>query len=67
MDPLLATTARPRVADWFARVKARPGYASAVEAWLAAPVVALMRKNGEEVWPDIAALLQAPPAAPATA
>jgi len=53
MDPLLAPSARPRVADWFARTKSRPSYATAVDKWLAPPVVEMLRKNGEAVWADV--------------
>jgi glutathione S-transferase len=45
--------ARPGVADWLARVQARPSYATAVDAWLPAPVVALLQSNGREVWADV--------------
>ena len=53
MDPLLAPDARPRVADWYARVQARPTYQTAVSAWLPEPMVELFRSNGREAWPDI--------------
>jgi glutathione S-transferase len=50
MTPLLAPAARPRVADWLARVKARPSFETAVAAWAPAPVLELFRKQGEAVW-----------------
>jgi glutathione S-transferase len=51
MDALLAVSARPRVADWFARVKGSGSYATAVGL---NPVgVEMMRANGREVWPDV--------------
>jgi glutathione S-transferase len=53
MAPLLAASARPRVADWLARVKARPAYEVAVSAWLAAPVLELFRQQGEAVWAEV--------------
>lgn len=53
MDPLLDRTARPRVADWLARVKALPSYATAVEAWAVPAAVEMMRSNGKEAWPEI--------------
>jgi len=53
MDPLLASTTRPAVADWLARVKARPSYATAVEAWAAPAAVELLRSNGKAVWPEV--------------
>jgi glutathione S-transferase len=53
MDPLLDRSARPRVADWLARVKARPSYATAVEAWAAPAAVEMMRSQGKLAWPDV--------------
>lgn len=53
MDPVLDASVRPRVADWFARVKALPSYAVAVDAWAPAGVVEMMRGNGKEAWPDV--------------
>jgi hypothetical protein len=56
MDRLLERSARPGVADWLARVKALPSYASAVEAWVIPAAVEMMRGNGKEVWPEVAPL-----------
>jgi glutathione S-transferase len=53
MTPLLAREARPCVADWLARVKARPSFATAVAAWAPAPILDLFRKQGEAVWADV--------------
>lgn len=53
MDPLLGPAARPRVADWFQRVKRRPTYATAVGAFAPDAAVQMMRANGQEVWPDV--------------
>jgi glutathione S-transferase len=53
MDPLLERSARPRLADWLERAKARPSYASAVEAWAAAAAVEMMRTNGKTAWPEV--------------
>jgi hypothetical protein len=38
-------------------VKARPGYARAVDAWVVPGVVDMMRSAGREAWPEIEALL----------
>jgi len=57
MDPLLDASARPRLADWFARTQALPSYAVAVEAWALPPIVAMLRKSGEDAWADIEAQL----------
>jgi glutathione S-transferase len=53
MDPLLDRSARPRVAGWFARVRARPSYATAVEAWASPAAVEGMRANGKNAWPEV--------------
>ncbi|MBW2279755.1 MAG: glutathione S-transferase family protein [Deltaproteobacteria bacterium] len=51
MTPLL--DARPAVADWYARVQARPSFETAVTAWAPEPIVKLFRGNGEAVWPQV--------------
>jgi len=53
MTPLLSGAARPRVADWLARVKARPSFETAVAAWAPAPILNLFRTQGEAVWAEI--------------
>jgi glutathione S-transferase len=53
LDPVLAPSARPRVADWLARVKALPSYAVAVDPWIVPAAVEMMRANGHEAWPEI--------------
>jgi glutathione S-transferase len=53
MRPLFSGGARPRVADWLARVKARPSFAVAVAAWAPAPILQLFRTQGEAVWADV--------------
>ena len=53
MDPLLDSSARPRVADWLGRVKALPSYATAVEAWAVPAAVEMMRSNGKAAWPEV--------------
>jgi glutathione S-transferase len=58
MDPLIDRAARPRVADWLARVKALPSYASAVEAWAVSAAIEMMRTNGKAAWPEVEALLK---------
>jgi glutathione S-transferase len=51
MTPLIE--ARANVADWYARVQARPSYATAVTDQLPEAVVDLFRSNGAEVWADV--------------
>jgi len=53
LDPLLAPSERPRVADWLSRVKALPSYAVAVDDWIIPAAVEMMRANGKEAWPEI--------------
>ena len=57
MDPLLDASVRPRVADWLHRVKALPSYGTAVDAWIVAPALSMLRTNGKEAWPLVEALL----------
>jgi glutathione S-transferase len=47
----------PRVADWYARVRARPNFAVAVEKWLNAAYLDLMRERGDAAWPRIKSLI----------
>lgn len=51
MTPLI--DARAQVADWYARVRSRPSFESAIGARLPEPIVAMFRHNGEAVWPDV--------------
>jgi len=53
MPPLFSGATRPRVADWLARVKARPSFESAVAKWAPAPILQLFRTQGEAVWSDV--------------
>jgi len=48
-----ALDARPKVADWYARVRARPSFERAVTAVLPQFVIDMFRKNGEAVWKDV--------------
>lgn len=60
MDPLISESARPRVADWLARIKVLPSYAMAVEAWATPDVVEILRTNGKSAWPDVEPLTLRP-------
>lgn len=53
MTPLFSEATRPRVADWLARVKARPSFESAVAKWAPAPILQLFRSQGEAVWSQV--------------
>ncbi|MDJ0927192.1 MAG: glutathione S-transferase family protein [Gammaproteobacteria bacterium] len=48
---------KPALADWFARITARPSYQTAVVDWAPEPVVAGMGKAGAAAWPKIEALI----------
>ncbi len=51
MTPVIE--ARPRLSDWYRRVQALPAYETGVASWLAAPVVEMLRNNGQAVWADV--------------
>ena len=59
LDPVLAPTVRPRVTDWFERVKALPAYETAVGAWIVPAAVEMMRTNGRQDWPEIEPVVRA--------
>jgi glutathione S-transferase len=50
--------ARPRVADWFARIQARPSFAAAITAFLPGDYDDELKKRGVDVWPQVAKMLQ---------
>ena len=50
---------RPRVADWFARVQARPSFDEAITAFQPDSYDDQLRKRGIDVWPRVKALLAA--------
>lgn len=48
---------RPRFADWFDRLKARPSYRTALTDWFNDSYLPLMREKGREVWPRVAEII----------
>ncbi len=56
MTPLI--DARPNVAAWYDRVRARGSYEAAVTAYLPEAFVAGIRSQGELVWKDVEAIAQ---------
>jgi glutathione S-transferase len=44
---------RPRVTDWYARVKARPNYAASVLKYDPADRIKLMQSAGDAAWPKV--------------
>jgi glutathione S-transferase len=59
MSPLLAADSRPRLADWYARVQARPAFAVAVSDWLPEPILAVFRTGGEAAWAEVEPMTRA--------
>jgi glutathione S-transferase len=59
MDALLSPEARPALADWYDRVRARPSFKTAVADVLPEPVVQMFRSAGEAVWADVEPLTRA--------
>lgn len=51
--------ARERVADWYARCKARPSFAEAIVKWENPDYLALMQRRGAEAWPQVRDIMQA--------
>lgn len=43
----------PRVADWLARVRARPSFAEAIAAYTSEERLATLRQAGEQAWPQL--------------
>ncbi len=52
---------KPRLADWFSRIKARPSYGEAIERWANPDHVGLMQRRGAEDWPEVRAILRGVP------
>lgn len=50
---------RPRVADWYKRVKARPSFQEAIGKWENADYLKLMKGRGTEAWPALQQIMQA--------
>ena len=48
---------KPRLTDWYARIKARPSYQLGITEWLDHGYLALMNEKGDEAWPEIEAMI----------
>jgi glutathione S-transferase len=57
MEALWENGRLPRVADWFARIRARPTFHASFVEWLPADLAHEMRANGRRSWAAISALL----------
>lgn len=44
---------RPRLADWYERVRSRPNYATAIGEWINEKYLPLMAEYGAEIWPRV--------------
>ena len=51
---------RPHLADWYARIRARPGYHEAFVQWFNPKYLTLMEEKGKQEWPKIAEILAEP-------
>jgi glutathione S-transferase len=49
--------ARPRVADWFDRVRARPSFAAGITDFVPATLDDRLKERGEGVWSEVAPIL----------
>ena len=47
---------KPRLADWYERIRARPSYETAMTRWFDPKYLALMAEKGDEEWPRAAEL-----------
>ena len=50
---------KPHVADWYGRIRSRPGYAQAISQWLPAPLIQALNKAGQRAWPTVQKILAA--------
>ena len=57
MERLWEDGGRPRVADWWNRIKAGDTFAPAFIDWMPQALAEEMRANGETSWPEIATRL----------
>ncbi len=48
---------RPRVADWFERLRQRDGYQEGLQRWFNDSYLTLMQEKGQETWPETRQLL----------
>ncbi|MBX9774566.1 MAG: glutathione S-transferase family protein [Xanthobacteraceae bacterium] len=53
------TAQRPRVTDWFERIKARPAYQPALRDWCPPDLTNDLRTFGAQSWPEVKRLLAA--------
>ncbi|MBC8292324.1 MAG: glutathione S-transferase family protein [Proteobacteria bacterium] len=56
LGSLLSPDRRPRLAEWYDRVRARPSFAEAVTTWVPPEIVELIHSNGELVREQVEAM-----------
>jgi hypothetical protein len=49
---------RPKVVDWYARIKARPSFHEDIGKWENADYLRLMKSRGAEAWPQVQAIMK---------
>ncbi len=49
---------RPKVVDWYERIKARPSFHEGIGKWENAKYLELMRLRGAQYWPQVKAIMQ---------
>ena len=50
---------RPKVADWYSRVRSRPSYAESHTKWFTPPVLKIMEERGKETIDQVRRILAA--------
>lgn len=55
------TKSRPRLADWFERIKGRPTYQPQLRDWCPTDLTNDLATFGAQSWPEVKRILQAPP------
>ena len=50
--------ARPHVAGWYRRLKARPSFAEAIGRWENEKYLTLMKSAGAEAWPRVQVIMR---------
>lgn len=49
---------KPALSAWYAALRERPSYATAVDAWMPPPLLEMMAAQGEQAWPVVEGLIR---------
>lgn len=49
---------RPKLSDWYDRIRSRPSYAAAMTKWENQAYIDLMKEKGAQVWPGIKKMIE---------